>query len=91
MVKINGQAATPARVRALISPPPKVQREYHGNGPGAWTGDGPVVLSNDTDTDTVERFSCRYSYRWHRTVVRVNGLVPTARTYARLRQRYLAG
>jgi hypothetical protein len=78
---------TTRQAMAVIDSPLRYKQEYHGNGKNAWYGDTYLFRFPDGEnTFTVERKSHRYSYRFHKTEVRINGLVPTAKMYADFRK-----
>jgi hypothetical protein len=54
--------------RYVIDRPSRYKAEYHGNGKGAWYRTVDCVNGH-----TVERYSIRHSYRWHKTGVAVDG------------------
>jgi hypothetical protein len=68
---------------SIISSPNRYKQEYHGNGKNGWYGDTfQFILANDLENNfLIEQKSIRYSYRFHKTAVRINGLIPTAKTY----------
>jgi len=55
------------------------KREYHGNGKNAWYGQDEIINGH-----SLQYVSKRYSYRWHKTQVWLDGIrLMTAADYSR--------
>jgi hypothetical protein len=51
-----------------IARPSHYKKEYHGNGENAWYGQTDVINGHK-----IEYQSKRYSYRWHKMIVLLDG------------------
>jgi hypothetical protein len=90
IVEKNGHVInmTTRQAMSVIDAPSRSKQEYHGNGKNACYDNTYLFRFPDEDkTFTVERKSHRYSYRFHKTEVRINGQVPTAKMYAEFRKK----